>query len=82
MDDATSRLTRLEVTSFYERQRLDASLNDLHRRLLRLERKPLAELNSNGGWLKIALALALPFAVFLTTGSAEKATLAALQLVK
>lgn len=75
-EDITSRVTRLEMASYYEKLSTQAQLDDLNRRLSRLELAPLKALD-NSGYLKIALALALPVTVFLLTGSVEKAANAA-----
>lgn len=66
------RLTRLEVSNYYEFRALNEIANDLSRRLWRLESAPQRALDS-AGYLKLALALLLPLGVFLVTGSAEKA---------
>ena len=79
-DDITSRVVRLEIASFYERQSAQAQLDDLHRRLYRLELAPQRALD-NSGWLKIAIALALPLIVFLVTGSVETAVKTAATIV-
>lgn len=79
-DDITSRVVRLEISNFYERQSAQAQIDDMHRRLYRLEIAPQRALD-NSGWLKICVALLLPLIVFLITGSVEKAVSTAATIV-
>lgn len=74
--EAHERLARLETALGYERVITNRVVWELDRRLSRLEEVAPAAVGT-AGWIKLALAVALPLAVLMATGSVEQAKHAA-----
>lgn len=74
-DTPEERIARLETALHYEQQMTMAALQSLKWRLHQLEQRPTMEPYrlDTAGVVKLLLALLLPLAVLVVTGSAEKA---------